>query len=130
MKPVPFLEIRGELWEWVRAGLLHTAKKTGQNYTPEDVYLMLHARLAHLYVIGERQGFAVLKRDDDPDGPVLFVFAINGPQELEPLKPQLYAELEKIGASIGAKRARMQGRKGWESETYWKPKAVIFEHEF
>lgn len=118
------------LWPWVRAGLEKAVNKTSQRYLPEDVYVMLRGGRAWLYVVGEQQGFAVMEKLLDPDGLVLFVFAMWGePWSIAPMKAQLYDELTALAQSIGAKRVRMQGRKGWEAEAYWKPTAIVFEHE-
>jgi hypothetical protein len=119
------------LWPWVRQGLERCATKTAERYRPEDVYLMLQAKTAHLYVCEEKAqpiGFVVVQRLQDPDGPVLFIFAAWG--ALRDVDDAVYVELEKLARSIGAKRIRMQSpRRAWLREKFFRAVTTIFEHE-
>lgn len=97
---------------------------------PEQVYALLMSGAATLHMVAERKAFLVLQRLPDPDGATLFVFAIWGePNTLEPVKDALYAALEDLARTHKCRRIRMQGRKGWNSEPFWKATATLYEHE-
>ncbi len=105
-------------WEWVRAGLLQAQAKSGERYTPEDLWLQLREGRAFLFLVqGERPepiGFAIFKLEQDPDGPALFVWALwlergTGKQHLE----ALWSAVDSLKVACKAKRVRWHGRKGW-----------------
>lgn len=118
----------------MREGLLETAQKTHTRYRPEDVWLRLRCDppSAHAFAIEidqERRGFAILTMEFDPDGPVLFVWALWG-LKLAQHKSCIYSELERIAREVKAVRIRMQSpRKGWERESFFSPVSTLFEHE-
>jgi hypothetical protein len=117
-------------WDWLRNGLLHCAQKTGAKYRPEDVYLRLRTNTAWAYAFGE-DAFLVLTQEYDPDGLVLFVWALwAAPGSLRGSEGDMYAELERIARETGAKRIRMQSpREGWQRETFFQQVAIVYEHE-
>ena len=121
------------LWDWVRNGLLHCINKTHARYLPEDVYVRLRAGTAWLYLIETEQpvGFVVLTQEFDPDGLVMFVWALwCRPGSMRTVHPLLYVELEKLGQAIKARRIRMQSpRKGWLSQAFFTPMVTVYEHE-
>jgi len=121
-----------ELWPWVRKGLIECAAKTQERYRPEDVYLLLQAKNAYLYVFeddGTNIGFLIVQRMFDPDGPVLFVFALWG-EVMRAFATECYGHLETLARSIGAKRIRMQSpRKGWAREEFFRAVSMIYERE-
>ncbi len=117
------------IWEWVSNGLKTAIARTQERYLPEDVYVMLRSGTASLYVFSEQRGFVIVQRQMDPDGPVLFVFALWG-KDLRPVVAECYQAIEDLAKTIKAKRIRMQSpRKGWEGETFFRATATIFEHE-
>lgn len=116
------------LWPWVRDGLQWTCAKTDANWTPEDVRHALVTGNAALWTIGQDEGFAVLQRIHEQGRPVLFVWAIWGPGELEPKREQIWADLEQIAKQMGAATIQARGRKGWERAGF-RLKDRIFERE-
>ena len=130
LTPLSADEVQAD-WDWLRAGLLHCIQKTASRYRPEDVYLRLRTDTAWVYALDERQGFAVLTKEFDPDGLVLFVWILFAePNTLSERKGEVYAEFERIARECKAKRIRMQSpRKGWEREPFFNPTAVVYEHE-
>lgn len=125
-------DVRGS-WDWMREGLRETAQKTHTRYLPEDVLYRLWGGSAFAYAIDtgphSSAGFAILTEEHDPDGLVLFVWALWG-RHLAPHKTAIYADLEHIAREVKAIRIRMQSpRKGWEREAYFAPVATLYEHE-
>lgn len=118
-------------WSWIRAGLLAIIEKTKTRMLPEDVYLRLNSNTAWLYVIGEDIGFVVLTQEHDPDGLVMFIWALwIEPGKGREIEMQLYEQLEALACSIKAVRIRMQSpRQGWERRPFFEPVATVFEHE-
>ncbi len=121
-----------QLWPWVREGLEKCAEKTGERYRPEDVYLMLQSKGAWLYVFERNDnsvGFLVVQRLQDPDGPVLFIFALWG-EAFREYSVQSYGLVEELARSIGAKRIRMQSpRRGWSREKFFTAVTTVYERE-
>lgn len=118
------------LWPWVAAGLSDTARKTRQRYRPEHVYYMLVSGRAALYVFEHETpvGFMVVQLLNDPDGPVLFIFALWG--ALKKWKNDCYAEIEKLATTMKCVRTRMEStRRGWLREKFFVPTTTIYEHE-
>lgn len=130
LTPLSADEVQAD-WDWIRAGLLHCIKKTASRYRPEDVYLRLRTDTAWAYALSERAGFAVLTREFDPDGLVLFVWALfSEPYSLRGREGEVYAELVRLARECKAKRIRMQSpRRGWEREPFFNQVAVVYEHE-
>lgn len=123
-----------ENWGWIRNGLLHCRSKTGDRHLPEDVYVALRAGTSHVFALdrnGDDIGFAVLQRQDDPDGACLFVWALWAePHAARAVEGEIYAALEGKAREIGARRLRMQSaRKAWQRERYWREVARVYEHE-
>ena len=125
------------VWPWVRAGLERCLLKAPAHYLPEDVYHELRAGTLTLFtftsekdVEGGGTAFVVLRRDADHDGYVLFVFALAAPKGgMAWYGDELMAALDAKAREVGAKRIRMQGRKGWSATGYFVPMATIYERE-
>jgi hypothetical protein len=106
------------LWPWVREGLLEVKSRCRARWMPEDVYAAIRRPSAFLWLIrddvGFDLGFIVVQVDEDTDGRCLFLWALWGEaHELVPRKDQLYEEIKKLARSVGARRLRWDGRKGW-----------------
>ena len=117
-------------WPWVRQGLEKMLAKTGERELPEHFFSALQARAAFLFALDD-VGFAILKRVDDCDGPVLFVWALwCEPGQAEQHERDIYASLETIAAGIGAKRIRMHSpRPGWGRLGYFTERTRIYERQ-
>lgn len=129
LRPIPPQQLWDE-WEWVRHGLLECIAKTGERYLPEDVYHALRSGTSHLFALDDF-GFVVLQQRHEPDGCVLFVWALwSEPGKARAVEDAVYAALEGKAREIGAVRIRMHSpRKAWARERYWKPVSVVYEHE-
>lgn len=117
-------------WDWLRDGLLRMVDKTGAHYRPEDVYARLLGDTAWAYDFGV--GFIILTKEYDPDGLVLFVWALHADSGTlgRQGSDELYVELEQLARGAKAKRIRMQSpRRGWERETFFNKVSVVYEHE-
>jgi hypothetical protein len=132
LRPLDPLQVY-EVWDWVRAGLTRCIGKTNSHYRPEDAYLRIRGGTAWLYLIevGAPIGFCVLTQEHDPDGMVLFVWALwCEPGKAAPHKHAIYAELDKLAAAAKATRIRWWSPlKGWERERWGRRVATIFERE-
>lgn len=117
-------------WDWLRAGLLQVIEKTRARFRPEDVYHSVRTGNAVIYAIGD-SGFIVLQQQFDPDGPVIFVWALwCASGTAVEVKDDNYLELEKIARTAGAVRIRMHSPlKGWGREAFFEQVSTIFEHE-
>ena len=128
LRPIP-LE---ELWDkWARygVGLLECIRNTKAHYKPEDVYVDLRSGRSHLYEIGDF-GFVIFQQHQDPDGLVLFVYALwCKAGEYQKRLAAVYEELEEFARSMKAKRIRMQGRDGWSKHRFFTETARVYEHE-
>jgi hypothetical protein len=120
-------------WDWIRAGLEKTFKRTGAKMRPEDVYVRLRANTAWLFALQEEEddfGFLILTQEHDPDGPVLFIWVLwTEPHKLYPVKQQFYAEVEEMARKTGAKRIRWQSPREYERERWGKKVAHVYERE-
>ena len=123
-------------WDEIRSALQQCITKTNSNYRPEDAYLRLMgsptSAWAHeILVQGESCGFIVFTQEYDPDGLVLFVWAIwVSPHSVRRWRDEMSSELERIARECKAKRIRMQSpRAGWKREPFFKQVAVVYEHE-
>lgn len=122
-------------WGWLRHGILHCINKTREKFLPEDVYCALRGNVAWAFVFRTEEdedfGFMVLQNQHDPDGVVLFVWALwceanAGAKH----KDAIYAELEKLAVAAKVKRIRMQSpRPGWGRETFFEQVAVVYERQ-
>lgn len=117
-------------WDRYRAGILRVVEKTGDTYRPEDVYFRLKSGTAWLYDF-ETFGFLVLTQEYDHDGLVLFVWIVFCEAgKAVGRKDEMYAALEDLAREAKAKRIRYQSPlRGWERETFFQQKAVVFERE-
>jgi hypothetical protein len=121
-------------WEWLRAGLLVCINKTKARHLPEDVYARIRANTAWAYVInvdGVDRGFYVLTQEPDPDGLVLFVWALWAESgSMKDIHPAAMLELVELAKKAKAIRIRMQSPRGaWERDPYFTPVAVVYEYE-
>lgn len=118
-----------EHWMFVRQGLLHCIHKGGGTYLPEDVYHLLKLGQVTLFLIGEpKTGFVILQRQEDPSGPILFVWALwLHPGTGEKVEAEIYRALDAKAYEIGASRHRMySARRGWE-RCGWRATQTIYE---
>lgn len=115
-------------WDWFTEGLEHCIAKTGMHLRQEDVYLRVRAGSALPFVIqhdGVERGFAIITHEYDPDGLVMFIWALWCPDGIG-LNEQVTADLDQLQIAMKAKRQRMWGRPGWEK--VWGTKiATVFE---
>lgn len=133
LRPLSFYETRAR-WKWVKTGLQECARRAGERWLPEDIYEPLRAGNAYCYAIvhDERDiGFVIVQRHNDPDGAVLFIWAIwCEPGTLFPVHREVLAELRALAIAIKAVRIRMESpRKGWEWVDFFVPIRTVFEHE-
>ncbi len=120
-------------WDWIRAGLDKTIKRTGAHFRPEDAYVRLRNGTAWLYLVSadaEEFGFVILTQEHDPDGMVLFIWCLwCEPGSLYPHKHKFYEELDELAHKAGAKRIRWQSPRDYRHEKYSKQVAHIYERE-
>lgn len=117
------------LWPWVEEGLRDLCARLRPTWVPADVYAELKAGLASLVTIADDAGFMVVKRLQDYDGQVLFVWALWGPGELAPLQDAAQAELSALAKKAGCKRIQMRSpRKGW-ARVGWTERETVYERE-
>lgn len=121
-----------DVWGWVRNGLLACFGRTNERWRPEDVYLSLKGGQSHLFAIeskGDEVGFTVLQQHADPDGPVLFVWALwVEPGAGLPIEAQIVRALEGKAGEIKAKRIRMQSpRRGWARRHQFDAVSTVYE---
>ena len=114
----------------MRAGLLECFAKTDARFLPEDVYLRLRSGSAWAYDV-DGIGFIVLTQEYDPDGLVLFVWALWCERgKLLPIVGEFYQALETLAREAKAKRIRMSSpRKGYERNPFFHPTVMLYEHE-
>ena len=124
-----------EEWGWVRNGLLTIIERTRESWLPEDVWQSLQGGHSFLWVVhknGDDIGFLVLRKDADPDGPVLYLWiAWAEPQALADCHAELIERLDEIAARIGARRLRFESpRAGWRGfDNYFDAVRTVFERE-
>lgn len=129
--PMTLPEVRAD-WGWIRNGLQTVIGVCQERWAPEDVWTEVMAGNAFVWRIertGDDIGFLVLRRLLDPDGPVLFIWALYAePQSLARHGKELFERLREIAHRIGAKRIRMESpRKGWAD--WFEAHSTIWEYE-
>jgi hypothetical protein len=117
IKPLTLPEVRAA-WGWVRNGLLEIIGRCHERWAPEDAWTAIMAGNAHVWTIttaSDEIGFLILRKIDDPDGPVLFIWALwTEPNAILRKLPDLHERLIELCHRMGAKRIRMESpRKGW-----------------
>lgn len=132
--PMTLPEVRAA-WGWVRNGLLEVIGRCNERYEPEDVWTAVMAQQAFVWRIvmqNDDYGFVVLRRDNDPDGHALFVWAAWAePGSLLKLRHEFYERLKEVAHRVGAKRIRFESpRKGWDwFKDHFDPVKTIYEGE-
>lgn len=120
-------------WDWIRAGLQHTIERTGVHMRPEDAYVRVRNGTAWLYAVQadeEDIGFLILTQEHDPDGLVLFIWALwCEPGSLYPMKHKFYAEIDALAKKAGAVRIRWQSSRDYRHERWGQKVATIYERE-
>lgn len=120
-------------WSMVRQGLLRCAMKGGGEYLPEDAYHGIKAGTLTLFLIvasGCEIGFAILRREEEPSGVVLFVWALwcergAGARHEAAITEALRAK----AGEVGARRLKMwSGRAGW-ARRGWREVTRVWEQE-
>lgn len=120
-------------WPMVRHGLLRCAMKGGGAYLPEDAYHALKSGGLTLFLIvasGANVGFVILRREEEPAGVVLFVWALWCEKGEGKRHEAAIAEALRAKASeIGAKRLKMwSGRPGW-ARRGWREVTRVWEQD-
>lgn len=133
LRPMSWTECRTR-WEWLRQGLERCREHGGERWYAEDIYEPLRLGHASAFAVERNRkdvGFAILQRHNDPDGAVLFVWALwVEPAQAVGDKGALLAEFERIAIEVKAVRIRMESpRKGWDSIGFFIPMRTIYEHE-
>lgn len=111
-------------WEFVKEGLTRIHDRASDRWKPEDVYSMLKANSAGLYIINDNDGFCILQPVKGWDGQELFVFAAY-------LKPghdfmdESFEEVKQIGRNMNAKRIKFQSKRAG-----WHKRAIQLGYEF
>jgi hypothetical protein len=131
IQPMTLLDARLG-WNYIRKGLLEVIGRCKERYLPEDVWQAVMAGTAFVWRIEtahDEIGFLILRKDMDPDGPVLFLWcAWAEPGSLVKHAPELMERLKEIGHRIGAKRLRFESpRKGWSFLDFFEERSVIYE---
>ena len=120
-------------WGWIRSGLLAVIERNEKaRFLPEDVYMRVRNGTAWIWTIGEDEiGFMVLTQEFDPDGLVMYIWALwLEPDSGRPHEGEIYEALEDLARSIKAKRVRMQSsRKAWERREFFEQVSTVYEHE-
>jgi hypothetical protein len=127
------LDVRRD-WNWLRNGLLEIIGRCHERWSPEDVWQQVQAGNAFAWRVegaGDDIGFMILRRDADPDGPVLFIWATwCEPGSLAKHAAELLERLKELAHRIGAKRIRFESsRKAWSFLDHFEARAVIYERE-
>lgn len=104
-------------WSYVREGLLRVKTKGKEKWLVEDVYTAIRTKRSTLYIARDEDkpiGFFVAEMSLEPfsNEPVLFIWCLSGLNSL-PYTDACIEYLEKLAHSIGARRIRFTGRKGW-----------------
>jgi hypothetical protein len=133
IQPMTALEVRAG-WSWIRNGLLEVIGKCKERWSAEDAWTEVQAGNAFVWRIESSHddlGFLLLKRQVDPDGPVLFIWCCwTEPGGLDQKRGDLYERLRELAHRMGAKRIRMESsRKGWQGLDYFEPVKTIYEAE-
>lgn len=100
------------VWPWVRPGIQKIIDKTHETFLPEDVYIHLKNKTAHLYVVDDA-GFVVFELLLDKDNSrTLHIWLIWG--KYKEIYLSVFDEIDKLAKHVGAKRIRwISPRKGW-----------------
>lgn len=118
-------ELLHDAWPKVRTGLERVALKGKENWLPEDVYTHLRTKQASLHYgfEGERRiGFFIVEPIKETfthetllNVWCLFACAEDGGNFAEVLRfrDEAVAEIDRLAKSMGIKRIRLSGRKGW-----------------
>ena len=128
--PMSLPEVRQD-WNHIRNGLLKVIGICGESWMPEDAWQEIMAGNAFVWSIKTHEdiGFMLLRKQNDFDGPVLFVWALYAePQSLVNHADELYEKLKELGRRIGSNKIRMESsRKAWDGLKYFKPVKTIYE---
>lgn len=129
--PMTPLEFRRD-FGWVRNGLLEVIGRCHERWSPEDAWTEVmggHAFCWRIERAGDDIGFLILKRQMDPDGPVLFIWcAWAEPNSLAKHAQELHDRLVEVAHRMGAVRMRMESpRKGWAE--WFEASSTIWEYE-
>lgn len=133
IQPMTPLDARRD-WGWIRNGLLEIIGRCKERYLPEDVWQAVMAGSAFVWRVEtahDEIGFLILRKDQDPDGPALFVWCCwCEPGSLAKHGADLMERLKEVGHRIGAKRIRFESsRKGWALFEHFEERSVIYERE-
>jgi hypothetical protein len=132
--PVPLFTIVSaerlrDIWDWVRPRLervLVKNKETG--WIPEDIYASVKSGVATLATIGEDDGIIVMQRQVRSEGPVLFIWVLEG-EGLERMMDACFDEARRLAKLAGARKIiQYSPRKGWERVGF-KATHTIYEME-
>lgn len=120
-------------WAYVRAGLLRCVTKGGGSYLPEDAYHAIRAGTLVLFMLvaaGRPFGFVIVRKEEQPAGVVLFVWAMyTEPGKGRDREAAILDALRGLAVEVGAKRLMMwSGRKGW-ARRGWREAAKVYEME-
>jgi hypothetical protein len=121
-------------WGWIRNGLLEVIGRCHERYSPEDAWVAVQNGSAFVWRMTNSHddiGFLLLRKLDDPDGPVLFLWAAWAePGALVKHAPDLLERLKELAHRLGAKRIRFESsRKAWSFLDYFEERSVIYECE-
>lgn len=131
--PIPALHA---CWPKVRKGLERIAEKGKENWLPEDVYVALRTGRATLYVADP--GFFILEKVDEAftHQSVLNIWCLHAQAEdgghhagVLQFRDEAIAYIDGVAKSLGIKRIKMSGRKGWQKvlKDYFTPVRVMYE---
>lgn len=133
IQPMSLLDVRRD-FGWIRNGLLEVIGRCKERFAPEDIWQQVMANVMHVWRIESSHddiGFLVLRRDVDPDGPVLFIVALWAePGSLGKHKVELFERLKELSHRMGAVRMRHESsRDEWLAVDYFTPVKRVFECE-
>jgi hypothetical protein len=131
--PLTPQQVRME-WGWIRNGLLEVIGRCHERWSPEDAWVAVYNGSSFVWRMTTAHddiGFLLLRKLDDPDGPVLFLWAAWAePGSLVKHAAELMERLKELAHRMGAKRIRFESsRKAWSFLDYFDEKSVIYEHE-
>lgn len=120
-------------WTFVRQGLKVCAMKGGGEYLPEDAYHAIKAGNLVLFLLvgaGQPFGFVLLRREEEPSGVVLFVWALYcSSGEGRSREASILDALRRLAVESGAGRIRMwSAREGWKKRG-WKEVSKVYQME-
>lgn len=129
------LVLLADVWSWIRPGLEQMIVQTELEILPEDVYALVKAGGAFLFMIrddnGEDLGFTILQRHVEIDGSAtLLVWFMWGlPGQLWTAQNEIHEHLAQLARGTRCKRLRMhstRSAKAWQRRG-WQPKQTVFE---